>query len=201
MTLMKSLKNITLAAVFVCSLNAQAINVSTTFEQGMKYLEYNLVVTPNNKINTVDRHMGAAVALTGAALAGKELYKNDNVEYRNVFKPALMAGIATTVYYKAVSCFVKRSVYRNNLVDFVTNWSHHKAYTAEAFHELFDTLADLLKTQGTKAVAAQTGKVMELILFHMSHEFKDRYKGNGLKPFEGIKILTDVLKNTQGLLG
>lgn len=201
MTLKKSIKKITLAAAFICAFNAQAIDVSTTFDQGIKYLEYNLLVQPNNKINHINGHINAGAALAFAGLSGIELYKNDSVEYKNLFKPAVIAGIAATIYYKAISCFVKRSIYTNNLISFVSNWSHHKAHTAEAFHELFDALAQLLETQGENAIAAEAGKVMELIMFHMTHELKDRYKTSGLKPFEGIKILTDVIKNAQGILG
>jgi len=213
MMVIKSYKNIALAGILLASFTvfskadikkSRTINpeISTTFTEAdqWKYLEYFILATPNNSIGLLDTHFDSAVALGSAAFSGYQVYTKETVGFKDFVKPGICVGIVATVYYKLIACFIKSSIYKNNLIEFLRNWSRHKEYTPVQFHELFDTLAEILVAQGEKVVGNYTHQVMELVLFNMTHQFKDRYKGNGLKPFEAVKALTDVLKNTQGLL-
>jgi len=197
-----TLKRIMLAVAFIGSYNSvQTVDTSTTFEQGLKYVEYHLVAKSTHQMNTEDAHFGAIGALATAIYAGSLIKTTDlhEVNQKDIIKVGFAAGILTTLYYKMIACFRARAIYTNNFLNFVKTWDHHKAYTAKQFHALFDALSELLETKGEDAVRAHTGEVIGLIKFHLSHEFSSRYPNNSGKMVDTLKAVTDIAKNINDL--
>ena len=195
----QSFKRIMFAAIIIGSSNsAQSIDSSTTFQQGLHYLEYNLIIVPKKQINAEHAHVGAAAALAtivyGLSKVDTETY-SINLSTNDLFKFAVISGAASTLYYQIYSCFRKNSIESDNLIHFVRNWENHQSRTPEQFHELFESLSLLLNNKGEKALRSYSREVLNLIEFHLSHAFASRYPNGSSNAINDIKALSDIAKN------
>lgn len=203
------LKHIALAVAFIGSCNPTiTLDTSTTFasedsNQGMRYIEYHMITKPQRKMKMEHAHFGAAGALATAIYAGSVARKNGltEVSRNDIIKVGFAVGITTALYYKLIACFRAQSIYTSNVIDFVKNWDHHKAFTDQRFHELFDSLADLFENEGEEAVAIYTHEIIDIISFHLSHEFSSRYPAKSGSFADTLKTVTDVAKNLNDLNG
>ena len=204
-----AIKNIIFAAAFIGSCNQiKAIDTSTTFSskdnsKGMHYLEYHLITKSKDQKNVEDTHFGATAALATAIYAGTLVKTTDlsEIKQTDIIKVGFAAGIVTALYYKIITCFRLRTIYTNNLLIFVKNWAHHKNYTAQQFHALFDSLAELLKIKGESAVKNYSTEIIDLLMYHLSHEFESRYKSESESMADTLKVATDIAKNINDFNG
>jgi hypothetical protein len=199
--LYQSYKQLILTAIIVAASNATgAIDHSTTFQQGLEYLEYHLIALPKKQILKEHTHAGAAAALVTAAYGLSTINtETRSVEFstNDLFKFGLLSGAVSTLYYQLYSCFRKNSIESEHFIAFVRNWEHHQSRTPEQFHELFNSLALLLDSQGELALKKYAREVLNLVEFHLSHKFASRYPRESSSTINDIKALSDIAKNVK----
>jgi len=194
--------------------NAQLSDQATlsTYQNPWKYLEYLLVVKPQNELSRLTEHSFAAIGGLGAITIGKEYFcdkakddkkskndtvsKPDPVKYIYLALSALAAGKAA---YGLFNCVAKRYIYKNALADFLKKWDTHRPYMPTSFVECFDELALMHQAQGNAMLTSSlVADVFELVQHHIEHHFENRYKkpeSKSVDPIESFKNCTEVWAN------
>lgn len=190
----------TLLTLNLC-LSTQAIDIAMTFEPGMKYLEYHLIMKPRWQVKTENDNFTAIGAMTTAGYAISRIQKDGTIPFNtmDILRIGFCAGIISTLYHKFVASFRMKAIYTKHLIQFIENWEHHKKCTPEQFHELFDSLAQALETQGISAVQEHATEVINLISFHLSHIYPNRYKKVEYDITNTYKAASDIAKNLNDL--
>ncbi|OGB86079.1 hypothetical protein A3J41_03215 [candidate division TM6 bacterium RIFCSPHIGHO2_12_FULL_38_8] len=184
-------------------LSNQAISdvYENKLEGAAKYLEYFLVFQPNNKIQSESMQTNVAISATTAALLLLTTKKDKEQKLTVAIDiPTLIAsGLVIAAGGYAYLCSLEKSIKRETLLKFLSNWEHHKQYLPAEFVTAFDELAAYVQAKGNLS-NAQIGEIFELVQHYIEHCFEKRYpkEKKSLDMLGSLKTITDIGKNVAG---
>jgi hypothetical protein len=172
-----------------------------------KYLEYFLVIKPNSE--TQEKHLKTqvgVVATTAACVLTAKIYLTHISNHRNrdpfdsvaVFCASVIAGSAAYLYNSTTEIQIKRAT----LIDFLTNWNHHRQYVPAELVPAFDELAVAFRISGSKVLTDDTiNQIFTIVVQLVEHAFGDKRYPKEKKSFDvlkSLKTMTDISKTLAG---
>lgn len=219
---MTNKQNITKKLVAISLLAASTLNFSDLSDDAVnscyenkvngtwQYLEYHLVIKPNNKIQAQTKQLQAGFA-TAAAVGllseepvcnyfGINNYKKEK-DGGSTFEFSVPKHIAAlvvgAVIYSAWYNKIDQSVKKEAVIKFLKNWSHHRSFIPQELVPAFDELAASLQAAKSQDLTnSQVNEVLEIIQQLVEHSFEKRYsKDKGVDVLGTLKTITDIGKN------
>jgi hypothetical protein len=177
----KSFKSVVLAMVIAASCNtAHSITTDSVYknaEEGQYiFLERMFEVEPILPFGKTTRDITTAgIIASGLFLATREGFTirefPRNVKSADLAKIALVLSGVWYVYSNYYVDTKKEAVYADLLVKFVKNWDKYRELTPTEFHELFDSLAELLTQQGEQIIRDRSLEVTKTVQHVLAHHF------------------------------
>lgn len=167
-------------------------------EGAAKYLEYFLVFQPNNKIQAESMQTNVALSAATAALLLLTAKHDEQGKLTVAIDiPTLIAsGLVIAAGGYAYLGKLEKSIKRETLLKFLSNWAHHKKYLPAEFTAAFDELAVHVQAKNSLS-DAQIGEIFELVQHYIEHCFGKRYpkEKKSLDMLGSLKTITEIGKN------
>lgn len=175
-----------------------------------QYLEYHLIIQPNNKIQAQTKQLQAGFA-TAAAVGllseepvcnyfGINNYKKEkdggtsfDFSVPKHIAALVLGAVVYTVWYNKIDQTVKKET----VIKFLKNWSHHRNFIPQELVPAFDELAASLQASKAQDLSnSQVNEILEIIQQLVEHSFEKRYsKDKGVDVLGTLKTITDIGKN------